>query len=62
MLTIYSRMIAISAVCMTAAHPGIYFPTISSRNRPMAAEAKQAGEKSSMSSSPGDEAVMPERV
>lgn len=59
-------MIAISAICMTIAHPGIYFPTISSRNRPVAAEEKaEAGEKSSMSSrqgdSQGEESVMAER-
>lgn len=53
-------MILISAVCLTVAHPGIYMPTISSRNRPISAEEKaESGEKSSMSSRQGEDLVTP---
>lgn len=61
MLTFTSRMILISTICLTVAHPGIYMPTISSRNRPVTAEEKaEAGEKSSMSSRQGGDLATPQ--
>lgn len=46
----FFRMTAIAAICLTVAHPGIFLPTISSRNRVPVTDEKAAGEKSSMSS------------
>jgi hypothetical protein len=52
-------MTAIAAICLTVAHPGIYFPTISSRNRPTTTEEKaKSGEKTSSMSSGQDEPAM----
>jgi hypothetical protein len=56
-------MTAIAAICLTVAHPGIYFPTISSKNRPVAAqEEARTGEKTSSMSSGQDEPAMAERA
>ena len=55
-------MTVIAAICLTVAHPGIYFPTISSKNRPMTTEERaETGEKSSSLSSGQEEPVMAER-
>jgi len=56
-------MTAIAAICLTVAHPGIYFPTISSKNRPVAAEeGARTGEKNASSLSSGqDEPAMAQR-
>ena len=57
-------MTVIAAICLTVAHPGIYFPTISSKNRPMATEEEaRTGEKNASSLSSGqDEPAMAERA
>ncbi|GAB7327852.1 hypothetical protein MBLNU13_g11642t1 [Cladosporium sp. NU13] len=55
-------MTAIAAICLTVAHPGIFLPTIGSRNRAATTEEKgTSGEKSSVSSGQ-DEPVMAERA
>jgi hypothetical protein len=58
-------MTAIAAICLTVAHPGIYFPTISSRNRPVTSEeearAVEQEKKTSSMSSGQDEPAMAER-
>jgi hypothetical protein len=56
-------MTVIAAICLTVAHPGIYFPTISSKNRPLATEEQaRAGEKQTSSVSSGqDEPAMAQR-
>jgi hypothetical protein len=57
-------MTVIAAICLTVAHPGIYFPTISSKNRPVTAEEEaRTGEKNASSLSSGqDEPAMAERA
>jgi hypothetical protein len=58
-------MTVIAAICLTVAHPGIYFPTISSKNRPMTTEEEaRTGEKNASSSlsSGQDEPAMAERA
>lgn len=55
-------MTAIAAICLTVAHPGIYFPTISSRNRPAApTTTDEKKQSSSMSSGQDETAAMAER-
>jgi carbon starvation protein CstA len=56
-------MTVIAAICLTVAHPGIYFPTISSKNRPATVEEQAtANEKTSSMSSGQDEPAMAERA
>jgi hypothetical protein len=56
-------MTAIAATCMTVAHPGVYLPTISSRNRvATTAQEKVTGEKKSSMSSGQEEPAMTQQA